>query len=540
MNFPFVKTGMPDLSHRVRQSTFLVVDDFDTMRRVTMDQLKLMGAQRIFEADNGAEALKIMAREPIAMVLSDWNMPVMSGLELLLKIRANPKTAALPFIMITGEAERGRIQEAIRGGVSELLVKPYSPSRLRERVERALMWSRPQQSKIKPQESGTVKQPEPGLAHAPIEPAAEHASEPPTILVVDDTPSNLQLLSHLFLDAYHVRIAHNGEKALRFCQGEHPPDLVLLDIMMPEMDGLEVARKLRSHPVSEHIPVIFVTSAADEATRLKGMELGAVDFVTKPIDPDLLKIRIMNFMRYVELHRQLQADYDTMLAAARLQEDVEHITRHDMKGPLAGVIGLVQGLAGATNLTADQRAQMRLVEETSLRLLDMINLSAEIYKIETGRFVPHPTAVPVVQIISCLAELARKSFAAKRLKISIAVPKDVPEADLAAIGEPMLCYSLFQNLLKNACEAAPDHSEVRVSIFPGTPRKITIDNTGSVPNSVREHFFDKFSTTGKIGGSGLGTYSARLLAEAQNGHVDMQTSDEKNATRLTVELPAQI
>ena len=91
---------------------------------------------------------------------------------------------------------------------------------------------------------------------------------------------------------------------------------------------------MREHPCSEHIPVIFVTAMTGEDARLKGLELGAVDFVTKPIDPDVLKPRVRNFMRYVELHKQLQADYDCDAGAARLREDVEHITRHDMKGPL--------------------------------------------------------------------------------------------------------------------------------------------------------------------------------------------------------------
>ena len=93
--------------------------------------------------------------------------------------------------------------------------------------------------------------------------------------------------------------------------------------MMPGMDGFEVARQLREHPSSEHIPVIFVTAATDEESQAKSMALGAVDFVTKPINPDALNIRVRNFMRYVDLRRQLQADYDGMLENARLREQVE-------------------------------------------------------------------------------------------------------------------------------------------------------------------------------------------------------------------------
>ena len=547
MNFPFVKPAGGDnpipLSTAMKQGLFLVVDDFDSMRRVSINQLKQLGATRILEAANGAEAAKILAREPITMVLSDWNMPVMSGLELLLSVRSNAKLFALPFLMITAEAERDRVQQAIRAGVSELLVKPYTSARFGERIERALKWkpriNRPIDAvALMAAEGVTVVPASAARATAP-EVARERAAEKSTILVVDDTPDNLHLLSQLFKDEYRVKIAHNGEKALAICQTDTPPDLVLLDIMMPGMDGFEVAQKLRGHPSSEHIPVIFVTAMTDQAARLKGLELGAVDFVTKPIDPNGLRVRVRNFMRYVELHRQLQADYDGMMDASKLKEDVEHITRHDMKGPLAGIIGLVQGLADASNLSADQASQLRMVEETALQVLDMINLSAELYKIETGRFVLKAQVMRVAQIIRRITELTRQTFAVKSLTIAVATPHGVDDDQLTAVGDAMLCYSLFQNLIKNACEAAPDNATVTITIHSGSPMRITVNNPGVVPAAVRATFFEKFATAGKQGGTGLGTYSAKLLIEAQLGSIAMETSDAQNQTTITLTLPVQ-
>jgi hypothetical protein len=559
MNFPFGKpTGGNDslaLATRMKQGTFLVVDDFDSMRKVTINQLKQLGAVKIIEAANGAEALKMLARQPVTMVLSDWNMPVMSGLELLLSIRANEKLYALPFLMITAEAERDRVMMAVQSGVSELLVKPYTSGRFGERVEKSLDWKPRHNRPVDPAVALAGTGAKISLNGVPVEanhpagtapaPAARVAAsvqetdqERPTILVVDDTPDNLHLLSSLFKDKYRVKIAHNGEKALSICQSDTPPDLVLLDIMMPGMDGFEVAQHLRGHPSSEHIPIIFVTAMTGEDARLKGMELGAVDFVTKPIDPDSLKVRVRNFMRYVELHRQLQSDYDSMMETERLKDDVERITRHDMKGPLAGVIGLVQGLAEADNLTDDQRDQIRMVEETALQVLEMINLSNELYKIETGRFVPKPQVVKVAQIIRRIAELTRRVFAVRNLTIAVGTPASVEDDELLALGDPMLCYSLFQNLLKNACEAAPENSTVTFTIHRGAPMRITLENDGVVPVAIRETFFEKFATAGKQGGTGLGTYSAKLLVMAQGGTIAMETNDEKNHTCLTITLPA--
>ena len=542
MSFP--SPGRPssgsELRELIKRGTFLVVDDFDTMRKVNVNQLRQLGANKIIEAANGAEALKVVTTQPITLVLSDWNMPVMSGLELLVAIRSTAKLFALPFMMITAEAERDRVMQAIQSGVSELLVKPYTVGRFAERVERALSWKPPERTSPSPADSNVSAQavpPPAAVASAMPNRAVDRVRGKPTILVVDDTRDNLELLASIFKDEYRVKVANSGAKALQIAQSDTPPDLVLLDIMMPGMDGFEVAQSLRSHPASEHIPVIFVTAMTDQNARMRGMELGAVDFVTKPIDPYALKVRVRNFLRYVELHLQLQADYDNMLATERLKEDVERITRHDLKGPLAGVLALVQGLGEAPNLSESQVEQVRLIEETTLQVLDMINLSNELFKIETGRFTLRPQPVPVADIVRRIVKLMRRTFAGKDLQIVVATPRGMPDEALRAVGDPMLCYSLFQNLIKNACEAAPEGTRVTITVLPVNPMQIKIENQGIVPESIRDTFFDKFATAGKQGGTGLGTYSARMLAQAQGGNINMTTSDEDKSTKLVVTLP---
>ena len=101
----------------------------------------------------------------------------------------------------------------------------------------------------------------------------------------------------------------------------------------------------------------------------------------------------------------------------------------------------------------------------------------------------------------------------------------------------MLCYSLLQNLVKNACEAAPADSQISVTVLDEEPLQIVVENKGAVPEDIRERFFDKFVTKGKQGGSGLGTYSAKLLAEAQGGQITLDVSDKMDTTTITVHLP---
>ena len=516
----------------LHQLSYLVVDDLELMRAVTVNQLRDMGFEKIRVARNGAEALELLRVGKFDAVLSDWNMPMMSGLELLKTLRADPKLAHLPFLMITAEAERQRIEEVISAGVSGLLVKPYSAGSLRSRLERMLL---PQQRPIpkpaaRPTPSPVEVQSDDGRMPA-------SALSPSRILIVDDTPISLKLLEVLFKDEYVVQTATDGATALALCQTEPLPDLVLMDVMMPGMDGFEVVRRLRDRHGTAQLPVIFVTALTDEEARLKGMELGAVDFVSKGSDPKALRARVRNFIQFVDMRRKLQADYDAMLDAARMREEADHMTRHDLKGSLAGIVGMVQSLASDEAMSPEHAAQLRLVEQTAQQVIDMVNLAGELYKIEMGRFTLQAVAVDVGEILHRIVKLSRAGFSIKRLTIEVDTDAPLGTELPQALGDPLLCYSLFQNIIKNACEAAPAGTRALVTLKDETPLRIVVTNKGVVPPSLRERFFDRYATSGKAGGSGIGTYSAQMLANAQNGSLAMATSDAQNTTTLTVTLP---
>ena len=118
-----------------------------------------------------------------------------------------------------------------------------------------------------------------------------------TVLVVDDTPDNLSLMSDLLRTDYKVKLAPGGERALQIVAGESKPDLILLDIMMPDMDGYEVLRRLQFNPETEDIPVIFLTAMSAAEDESIGMELGAVDYITKPINPAIVMARVRNHLQ---------------------------------------------------------------------------------------------------------------------------------------------------------------------------------------------------------------------------------------------------
>ncbi|MDX1692576.1 MAG: two-component system response regulator [Ketobacteraceae bacterium] len=140
-------------------------------------------------------------------------------------------------------------------------------------------------------------------------------SETSTILVVDDTPENIDVLSGTLRPVYKVKAATNGTKALQIAQSDNPPDLILLDVMMPGMDGYETCKQLKSHPRSRHIPVIFITALSGIQDEARGLQLGAVDYISKPFIPNLVKSRVAN-----QLELKKHRDRLEELVQARTEE----------------------------------------------------------------------------------------------------------------------------------------------------------------------------------------------------------------------------
>ncbi|HSC83670.1 MAG TPA: response regulator, partial [Pseudomonas sp.] len=435
------------------------------------------------------------------------------------------------FIMITADCEREQVAQLITSGVSSILVKPYNTQHLAQHLARA-MRHRPQHQPMAPVAAA--------VAAAPVLPPKREQRRP-TLLVVDDMPDNLHLISNLFMQDYRVRVAQNGQTALDICTSDTPPDLLLLDVMMPDMDGFELASQLRSHPKASHIPLIFVTAMVDPKARQRGLELGAVAFVHKPIDPQLLKFQVSNLLEHVQRHSQVQDEYNELLELARVREEIEQINRHDLKAPLSAMLGLANSLLTGGNLLPGQKRMLGLLEDNGRQLMNLIDLSAQLYRIETGRFEFKPVAVDLASMLGNMVDAARVTYQVKELVIELRLPEVAMSDAVYAWGEPMLCTALFNNLLKNACEAAPEGSRVRLKVEEGEEGEnkvhVSLENQPAVAVAFRPFFFNKYSSHGKQNGSGLGTYSAKQMVEAQGGSLTLQVDDVLNTTTLLLDLP---
>jgi PAS domain S-box-containing protein len=218
--------------------------------------------------------------------------------------------------------------------------------------------------------------------------------------------------------------------------------------------------------------------------------------------------------------------------SVRLREEVDRISRHDLKTPLNSIIGIPRLLRDSGRLSKEDGELLAFVEQAGYRLLDMVNLSLDMFRMEEGSY---PLAPKAVDLRETLRKVVHDLSGYAGLK-KIALAAEGPQ--LYALAEELLCYSMLGNLLKNAIEASPEGAAVKVSIAAaGNEVRIDVHNAGAVPQAVRARFFDKYSTAGKLGGTGLGTYSARLMARTQHGEVDMLTS-ESSGTTVSVRLLA--
>lgn len=239
---------------------------------------------------------------------------------------------------------------------------------------------------------------------------------------------------------------------------------------------------------------------------------------------------------------QLELQNEALLENVRLREEVERIARHDIKTPLNSIIAVPRLLREERRLTKEADELLGIVERAGYRILSMVNLSLDLYKMEQGSYIFRPDAVDLVELFDKVAVDIHSHAASKN--VNLRVKSSASRA--CAWAEELLCYSLIANLLKNAVEASPEGSVVTVAIEAieaieaneatedSGSVALHIHNVGVVPASIRENFFVKYATAGKASGTGLGTYSARLMARVQDGDVTMRTSATEGTTLSVV------
>ncbi len=412
-------------------------------------------------------------------------------------------------------------------------------------------------------------------------------ADAPEILVAEDNPDMRTLLASVIGNEFRVRLACNGREALDMAL-EQRPDLVLSDVMMPEMSGIDLCRELKGRPEFQDLPVVLVTSKAEHEMKIEGLELGADDYVTKPFHPRELLARVRSLVRVRGLQRQLagrntaleQALHDLKQAEAQLVQserlsavgELAAEIAHEVNNPVNFALNASRALAAAVSDFSElsqaigeldgqdsDRLSSQLERLTKIReeidadhllgTLDELtgiisegltrthSLVADLRDFAaSGKIDGQRRRVDVGQGIGLTLQLAKTTLSTAGARISCEIDPALPgvEADPGALNQ------VFLNLVKNAAEAfGEDGGEIRVcATAAGDCIRITFEDNGpGIPDEIVEKIFDPFFTTKEVGlGTGLGLAISRKIVASHGGNLTVE-SREQVGTTFTVTLP---
>lgn len=385
------------------------------------------------------------------------------------------------------------------------------------------------------------------------------------ILVVDDTPANVKLLVAILENQnYAVITADSGSKALALLTKENP-DLVLLDVMMPELNGYQVCQRIRENSQTTLLPVIMVTALDPAKERVSGIEAGADDFLTKPINPVELLARVRSLLRIRELHNAVQAQA-TQLAEwnKELQTKLEQETKLAEVARMLGGIGheiknmLMPILSGAwllqdelsehfTQLPELQAREAKSSQEMSNEIIDMVRNNAQRIQNEMRdiadcvKGLSSPPRFSLCQLAEVVSQVIKTlEFLAKEKAISLQTEglDDLPpiQAD-----EPRL-FKLFYNLINNAIPEVPVGGSItiqgRTSSADNRVVLSVVDTGRGMPQEVRVSLFTTGVISTKPGGTGLGTKIVKDIIDAHEGSITVE-SQEGVGTTFHLHFPFQ-
>jgi len=366
----------------------------------------------------------------------------------------------------------------------------------------------------------------------------------PTILVVDDEPDNLSLMSFLLVDDYRVKVASNGNKALRIARAEPPPDLILLDIMMPDMNGYEVCRQLKADAGTRDIPVIFVTANTEIDDEKQGLDLGAVDYITKPISPPIILARIRNHLDLKKLNDHLAAlvkirtfeleqAYNRLDALDAGRRDYLNSISHELRTPANGVLGIAQ-LALEEIADEGLRSEYKeLFSTSSDRLMTSIDAALQLANLQAGE--PVATApVDLGDIVARAGIAVRESFSGKDMVFDASQTQPC----LVLGNEELLCQSIT-TLLKAAQRMASSGSRLECRNDEEDNLAVLRISFGGRPLSHewRNSIFDTFSyhrASSYVEDLGLALPLAAELVRSMGGSVDLQHTPSGGEIILTL------
>ena len=381
--------------------------------------------------------------------------------------------------------------------------------------------------------------------------------EKPTVLVVDDVADNIQILLSALKNDFSILAATNGKDAIELSLSEHQPDIILLDILMPEMDGYEVCRRLKADERTKDIPVVFVTILDENESELKGLKLGAVDYITKPIIPELVKARISN---HLELKQQRETIEQSLAQEKLLQAEIQKQTKRIeeqhikliQKSRLAQIGEMISMIAhqwrqplSTVSITSSNIQIMLELEKFDLDtkegqvkqnryiIKELRNIDGYVQNLSTTiddfrnfyKQNKNSVTLKIEEVISKSLGVIKASLINNNIEI-IEEHNSKEEIELYDTEMMQVIINILKNAQDNFKEKQTNDPYIRITTENKT---ISIcDNGGGIPEDIIEKVFDPyFSTKDEKNGIGLGLYMSKtIIEEHHNGSLIVENIDD--------------
>jgi len=366
----------------------------------------------------------------------------------------------------------------------------------------------------------------------------------PTIVVIDDEPANLQIIKMAVVREQfrcNLVLLDGARKGLDFLE-HHPVDLLLLDVVMPGMNGFEMFAQLKAEPRWADIPVIFLSAVNETRYIIQGLEMGAVDYIGKPLISQVLTARFRSVLRMKFLQRELRKRNQELEDANRLKDEFLSFCSHDLRAPISAIELTCQFLsdqfvtdtAGKAPPEAQELLE-RIVNQTRLARRLVENL-LDMNKIEEGRVVPQPTFFSPRELLQGCVQDHQPMILARNL----AIEEDLPAENIVCFGDREMIAQAIRNVLGNAVKFARKRIRVLSRVegaqaeAGGLWRLEIADDGMGLPPGQEEAIFNKYAKSDLRGpGYGLGLYIAQQTIRLHHGTISARSREASRNARRT-------
>ncbi|MBF0338495.1 MAG: response regulator [Nitrospirae bacterium] len=506
------------------QYRLLIAEDQPENRLLLHKMLKPLGFD-IREAGNGREAVELFNQWHPHLIWMDIRMPVMNGLEATRLIKASEAGAQTRIVALTAHALEEERLEILNAGCDGLIRKPYSDVDIFEALARELGIVFLYEDELPPME--VKEQPIPDAMQLSLLPTTTTNDE---ILVVDDTASNLRLLTDILVGAgYRVRPASDGELALSSVRAVVPA-LILLDITMPNLDGLEVCRRLKANAATRDIPVIFISALTETRSITQAFEVGGVDYITKPFEPPEVLARVNTHLNQRRLQQKLQEQTRELAAANTELEAFTYAVSHDLRAPLRAIDGYTVAVLEdyADRLDDEGRELLQSLRQNSQDMYGLINGLLRLSRSTRGALSPERVNLSVMadEIMKSL----QRAEPQRRVSCHIA-------PGLEVYGDPVLLKTALENLIGNAWKYTAKTPEPHIEFTAqaqadGLVYSVGDNGAGFDMRYVDNLFkpFRRLHKTEEFSGSGIGLATVQRIVLRHGGRIWAVAEVDKGAT----------